>query len=97
MAKGGPVCDPVWSTTTNHPQTMTLFHSDSFELARLMEGTSAGAQIPEIVRRGLQDLLAAGVSAAIGAQRHQRCPEELRWTGISGQPPSLTSEAGHCP
>jgi transposase-like protein len=55
---------------------MTLFRSDAFELARLMKGTSAGAQIPEIVRRGLQDLLEAGVSAAIGAQRHQRCPEE---------------------
>ncbi len=55
---------------------MTLPHSDAVELARLMEGTSACAQIPEIVRRGLQDLLEAGVSAAIGAQRHQRFPEE---------------------
>ena len=41
-----------------------------------MEGTTAGALIPEIVRRGFQDLLEAGVTAAVGAQLHQRCPDE---------------------
>jgi putative transposase len=41
-----------------------------------MEGTTAGALIPEIVRRGFQDLLEAEVSAAIGATRHERCPDE---------------------
>ncbi|MCS5693974.1 IS256 family transposase [Cyanobium sp. FGCU-6] len=55
---------------------MTLSHSGASELAQLMEGTTAGALIPEIVRRGFQDLLEAEVSAAIGAQRHERCPEE---------------------
>jgi putative transposase len=31
-----------------------------------MEGTNAGALIPEIVRRGFQDLLEAEVSASTG-------------------------------
>ena len=55
---------------------MTLSHSGASELAQLMEGTTAGALIPEIVRRGFQDLLEAEVSAAIGAQLHERRPEE---------------------
>ena len=54
----------------NRTQTMTLAHS--------------GDLIPEIVRRGFQDLLEAVgeafsegvVSAAIGATRHERCPDE---------------------
>jgi hypothetical protein len=33
-----------------------------------------GALIPEIVRRGFEDLLEAEVSAAIGATRHARFP-----------------------
>ena len=55
---------------------MTLTHSGASELAQLMEGTTAGALIPEIVRRGFQDLLEAEVSAAIGAQLHERRPDE---------------------
>ena len=47
---------------------MTHTHSGASELAQLMEGTSAGALIPEIVRRGFQDLLEAEVSALTGAQ-----------------------------
>ena len=41
-----------------------------------MEGTIAGALTPQIVRRGFQVLLEAEVSAAVGAQLHQRCPDE---------------------
>ena len=33
---------------------MTLTHSGASELSQLMEGTTAGALIPEIVRRLLQ-------------------------------------------
>ena len=55
---------------------MTLTHSGASELAQLMEGTTAGALIPEIVRRGFQDLLEAEVSAAIGAQLHERRPDD---------------------
>ena len=50
---------------------MTLTHSGASELAHFRDqGTTAGALIPEIVRRGFQDLLEAEVSAAIGATRH---------------------------
>jgi putative transposase len=55
---------------------MTLTHSGASELGQLMEGTTAGALIPEIVRRGFQDLLEAEVSAAIGAQLHERRPDD---------------------
>ena len=41
-----------------------------------MEGPTAGALIPEIARRGFQDLVEAVASAAIGANRHERCPDE---------------------
>ena len=54
----------------NRTQTMTLTHSGASELSQLKEGTTAGALIPEIVRRDFQDLLQAEVSAAIGAQLH---------------------------
>jgi hypothetical protein len=40
-----------------------------------MEGKTSGALIPEIVRCGLQDLIDSEVSAIIGAQRHERCPD----------------------
>ena len=55
---------------------MTLSHSGASELALLMEGTTAGALIPEIVRRGFQDLMEAEASAAIGATRHEHCPDD---------------------
>jgi putative transposase len=55
---------------------MTLSHSGASELSQLMEGTTAGALIPEIVRRGFQDLLEAEVSALTGAQLHERCPDQ---------------------
>ena len=55
---------------------MTLTHSGASELGQLMEGTTAGALIPEIVRRGLQELLEAEVSALTGAQLHERCPDQ---------------------
>ena len=48
-------------------QTITLAHSGASELSQLMEGSTAGALIPEIVRRGFQGLLEAEDSAAIGA------------------------------
>lgn len=55
---------------------MTLSYNGASELAQLMEGTTAGALIPEIGRRGFQDLLEAEVSAAIEATRHERCLDE---------------------
>lgn len=39
-------------------------------------GHTAGALIPNIVRRSFQDLLEAEVSVAIGAMLHGRCTDE---------------------
>ncbi len=72
---------------------MTLIHSGASELDQLMEGTTAGALIPEIVRRGFQDLLEAEVSAVIGAQRHERCPAE-RATHRNGYRERLLTTSG---
>jgi transposase-like protein len=55
---------------------MTLTNSGASELSQLMEGTTAGALIPAIVRRGFQELLEAEVSALTGAQLHERCPDQ---------------------
>ena len=55
---------------------MILTHSGASELGQLMEGTIAGALIPEIVRRGFQELLEAGVSSLTGAQLHERRPDQ---------------------
>ena len=57
-------------------RSVTLTPSGVSELSQLMESTTAGALIPEIVQRGFQDLLEAEVSAAIGATRHERCTDE---------------------
>ena len=62
---------------------MTLTHNGASELGQLMEGTTAGALIPEIVRRGLQELLEAEVSALTGAKLHERCPDQ-RFTHRNG-------------
>jgi putative transposase len=55
---------------------MTLSHNGASELGQLMEGTTAGALIHEIVRRGLQKLLEAEVSALTGAKLHERCHDQ---------------------
>jgi transposase-like protein len=55
--------------------------------------THSGALIPEIVRRGFQDLLEAEVSASIGATRHERCPIE-RTTHCNGYRQRLLTTSG---
>ena len=67
---------------------MTLTHSGASELSQLMEGTTAGALIPEIVRRGFQDLLEAEVSAAIGASSMS--------AALTSEPPTATATASGC-
>ncbi len=74
---GGRVCDPGWRANSHPwPQAITLTNNGASELSELMEGTTAGALIPEIVRRGFQDMLEAKVSVAIRATRHKRCHDE---------------------
>lgn len=73
------------STTTTPSTDHEPTHNGSCEL----EGTTAGALIPEIVWWGFQDLPEDGVSAAVGAQHHQRClvgeafPEETALMGLT--------------
>jgi len=54
---------------------MTLTHSGASDLSQPLEGTTGGALIPEIVRRGLQDLHEVEVSATIIAmlERSTEC------------------------
>ena len=73
---------------------MTHTHSGASELAQLMEGTTAGALIPEIVRRGFQDLLEAEVSALTGAQLHERCPDQRSTHRNGYRERLLTSQVG---
>jgi putative transposase len=67
---------PFGARPTHQSHAKTLTHSDASERAQLMEGITAGVLIPEIVRRDFLDLLEVRVSAGIGAQRHERCPQE---------------------
>jgi putative transposase len=73
---------------------MTLIHSGASELDQLMEGTPAGALIPEIVRRGFQGLLEAEVSSVIGAQRPEHCPEERAPHRNGSRERLLTTQVG---
>ena len=73
---------------------MTVTHSGASELAQLMEGTTAGALIPEIMRRGFQDLLEAVDSAGIGAARHERCPNERSTHSNGYRQRLLTTQVG---
>ena len=59
-----------------------------------MEVTTAVALIPEIVRRGFQDMLEAEDSAAIGAQLHERRPDERTTHRNSDRERVLTTKVG---
>jgi len=73
---------------------MTLSPSGASELSQLMEGTTAGALILEIVRRGFQDLLEAEVYALTGAQLHERCPDQRSTQRNGYRERVLTTQVG---
>ncbi len=56
---------------------MPTTHSAASELAPLLDGSTAGELIPEIVRHGLQQLIELEVAAVLGAERQERCEERL--------------------
>jgi hypothetical protein len=73
---------------------MIITHSGASELNHLMDGITAGPLTPEIVRRGFQELLEAGVSSLTGTQLHKRCPDQ-RSTDRNGHPRRLlTTKVG---
>ena len=74
---------------------MTLTNNGPSELSQLMEGTTTGALIPEILRHGFQGLLEVEVSAAIGATRHERCPDERSTHRNGYRQRLLTTQVGN--
>ena len=51
---------------------MPISDSAASELAQLLGSGTAGELIPELVRQGLQALIEAEATAALGADRHER-------------------------
>jgi putative transposase len=72
---------------------MPKSHSAAAELAPLLDGSSAGELIPELVRHGLQQLIELEVAAVLGADRHQRSEERLGYRN-GYRPRLLTTQVG---
>lgn len=68
-------------------------HSDASALAPLLDGSSAGELIPELVRHGLQQLIELEVAAVLGAERHERSDDRLGYRN-GYRPRLLTTQAG---
>jgi putative transposase len=64
-------------------------HCAAPELASLLDGSSAGELIPELARRGLQQLIELEVASVLGADRHGRSEERLGY-----RPRTLTTQVG---
>ena len=65
-------------------------------LAPLLDGSTAGELIPELVRQGLQQLIELEVAAVLGAERHERTDERLGYRNGS-RPRTLTTQVGDIP
>jgi putative transposase len=70
--------------------------SGASALALLLDGSSAGELIPELVRHGLQQLIELEVAAVLGAERHERTDERLGYRNGS-RPRLLTTQVGDIP
>jgi len=67
--------------------------SGASALATLLDGSTAGELIPELVRHGLQQLIELEVAAVLGADRHER--SEYRVGYRNGyRPRLLTTQVG---
>jgi transposase-like protein len=67
--------------------------SGASALAPLLDGSSAGELIPELVRHGLQQLIELEVAAVLGAERHERSEDRLGYRN-GYRPRSLATQAG---
>ena len=56
---------------------MPKMDSRASALAPLLDGSTAGELIPELVRHGLQQLIELEVAAVLGADRHERSEKRL--------------------
>ena len=68
---GGQAREPVLRTTSTR-RTVPKIDSGASALAPLLDGSTAGELIPELVRHGLQQLIELEVAAVLGADRHER-------------------------
>jgi transposase-like protein len=67
--------------------------SGASALAPLLDGSSAGELIPELVRHGLQQLIELEVAAVLGAERHERNEDRLGYRN-GYRPRLLTTQVG---
>ena len=67
--------------------------SDASALAPLLDGSTAGELIPELVRHGLQQLIELEVAAVLGADRYERSEERLGHRN-GFRPRLLTTQVG---
>ena len=72
---------------------MPAQHSDASALAPLLDGSTAGELIPELVRHGLQQLIQLEVAAVLGADRHERSEDRLGYRN-GYRPRLLTTQVG---
>ena len=70
-----------------------MSHAAAPELASLLDGSSAGELIPQLARRGLQQLIELEVAAVLGADRHERSEERLGYRN-GYRPRTLTTQVG---
>jgi len=75
---------------------MPAKQSDASALAPLLDGSTAGELIPELVRHGLQQLIELEVAAVLGADRHERSEERLGYRN-GYRPRLLTTQVGDIP
>ena len=67
--------------------------SGASALVPLLDGSSAGELIPELVRHGLQQLIELEVAAVLGAERHERNEDRLGYRN-GYRPRKLTTQVG---
>ena len=67
--------------------------SGASALAPLLDGSTAGELIPEIVRHGLQQLIELEVAAVLGAERHERSGDRLGYRN-GYRPRNLATQVG---
>jgi transposase-like protein len=72
---------------------MPISHSAATELEQLLGSGTAGELIPELVRQGLQALIEAEATTALGADRHQRT-DQRRGHRNGSRDRLLTTTAG---
>jgi putative transposase len=72
---------------------MPKANSGASALASLLDGSSAGELIPEMVRNGLQQLIELELAAFLGADWHERTEERLGHRN-GYRPRTLTTQVG---